>query len=293
MMHAADFDQPLPFYKMHGLGNDFVVIDARRADDPVSPSLVAAVGDRHRGVGFDQLAVIAAPESEGTAARIHFWNPDGGKAGACGNATRCVADLLMQEYGVAQLALETDRGALTCERVEGDHIRVNMGRPKLDWREIPLAEASFTEKIDVKLGPIDKPAMWGPGAVNMGNPHCVFFVDDAEMAPVEKLGPFIESHPMFPERTNVAFVEVLSPHALRARIWERGTGVTLACGSGACAVVVAGARRALCARHAQVNLDGGPLHVTWSADDDCVYLTGPTQMVFAGALSPDFLNQIR
>lgn len=284
---------PIPFYKMHGLGNDFVVIDIRgQAADPVSPALARAVGDRHRGVGFDQLVVIRDSSDRAVAADIDFWNADGSMAGACGNATRCVADLLMKEQGLDRLVLRSENGLLPAERLASGMIRVNMGRPKLDWKDIPLKEASHTERIDVKLGPIDDPVLWGPGAVNMGNPHAVFFVEDAEKAEVEKLGPFIENHPMFPERTNVEFAHVIDANQIRLRVWERGAGVTLACGSGACAAVVAGARRDLIARKAIVHLDGGALAIEWSEADDCVYMSGPTQMVFAGALSAEFLASV-
>ncbi|MGD1870045.1 MAG: diaminopimelate epimerase [Neomegalonema sp.] len=285
--------QPIPFYKMHGLGNDFVIIDIRgQSVDPVTPALARVIGDRNRGVGFDQLTVVRDSSDRDVAADIDFWNPDGSMAAACGNATRCVADLLMKEQQVDRLTLRSENGLLPTERLESGMIRANMGRPKLDWRDIPLKEASHTERIDVKLGPIDDPVLWGPGAVNMGNPHAVFFVDDADKAEVEKLGPFIENHPMFPERTNVEFAHVIDPNQLRLRVWERGAGVTLACGSGACATVVAGARRNLVERRAVVHLDGGPLAIEWSEADDCVYMAGPTQMVFAGALSPEFLETV-
>ncbi|MCI4661013.1 MAG: diaminopimelate epimerase [Neomegalonema sp.] len=288
-MNTYDPLAPLPFFKMHGLGNDFVVIDARGKHDPMTPALARAVGDRHCGVGFDQLVVIRESGEPGVAAAIDFWNADGSMAGACGNATRCVADVMMAEIRQDEIALRTQNGILPARRLSDGRVEVNMGPPKLDWRDIPLAEASFTERIDVKLGPIDAPVLWGPGAVNMGNPHAVFFVEDAESQPITKLGPFIENHPMFPERTNVEFAHVIAPDEIRVRVWERGAGVTMACGSGACAAVVAGVRRELIERRATVWMDGGALDVEWREEDDCVYLTGPTQMVFAGVLSPDFI----
>ncbi|MEO1331607.1 MAG: diaminopimelate epimerase [Pseudomonadota bacterium] len=284
---AGEFP-PIPFLKMHGLGNDFVLIDARGGDDPVTPALARAIADRHRGVGFDQLVVIRESAERGIAAAVDFWNADGSMAQACGNATRCVADLLMREQGVEALALRSVAARLDCARLADGRIRVGMGRPKLDWREIPLAEASDTERIDVKLGPIGAPSLWGPGAVNMGNPHAVFFVEDAEAQPVATIGPMIENHPMFPERANVGFAQVLERDRLRLRVWERGAGVTLACGSNACAAVVAGVRRDLVDRRAEVLLDGGALEIEWSEADDVVYMTGPVRMVFAGALSPEF-----
>lgn len=284
--------QALPFYKMHGLGNDFVVLDARGGEDPTSPGLVRALSDRRRGVGCDQVIVLRDGSDRTAFADIDFWNADGSMAGACGNGTRCAADLAMTGAGVDRLTLRGANGPLVCERLEDGMIRVDMGPPKLDWRDIPLRDASHTERIDVKLGPIDDPALWGPGAVNMGNPHCVFFVEDAEAAPVEKIGPMIEHHPMFPERTNVEFVQVLDKGRARARVWERGVGVTQACGSGACAVAVAGARRLLTGRKLEVILDGGSLFVEWRESDDHVLMTGPSATVFAGVLTPEFLAGI-
>lgn len=283
--------QTLPFLKMHGLGNDFVVVDARGMHDPMTAPLVRAIGDRHFGVGFDQLVVIRDAHERGVDALVDFWNADGSLSGACGNATRCVADLLMNETGRQAVVLRSQNGLLPCARAEMGMVRVNMGPPKLEWQEIPLKEASDTRRIDVKLGPIDDPVLWGPSAVNMGNPHCVFYVEDAEKVPLEKLGPMLEHHPMFPERTNVEFCHVIDPHQIRLRVWERGAGITLACGSGACAAVVAGARRGLIDRRAVVRLDGGALAIDWSADDNCVYMTGPVATVFAGALTPEFMAQ--
>ncbi|MEL6980460.1 MAG: diaminopimelate epimerase [Pseudomonadota bacterium] len=279
----------LPFYKMHGLGNDFVVIDARGGADPVGPALARALGDRRRGVGFDQLIVLRDSSDRSVAADIDFWNADGSLSDACGNGARCAAALLMAQNGETTLTLRSGAGLLPSARDAQGRVTVDMGAPKLDWREIPLRDASHTERIDVKLGPIDDPALWGPGAVNMGNPHCVFFVEDAELAPVERLGPMIEHHPMFPERTNVEFAQVLDRGRIRVRVWERGVGVTLACGSGACAVAVAAARRLMTERRVEILMDGGPLAVEWRESDGHVLLTGPTMMVFAGALTPDFL----
>lgn len=276
---------------MHGLGNDFVVIDARRAGDPVTPALAQALADRHRGVGFDQLAVIR-PGGVKSAAEVVFWNPDGSTAGACGNATRCVADLLMRESGTSALTLRTERGLLDCARRAEGWIAVNMGAPKLDWKEIPLAEASDTTRIDVKLGPIDDPVLWGPTAVNMGNPHAVFFVEDLAATAVEKLGPMLEHHPMFPERANIGFAEVLSPTEIRLKVWERGAGLTLACGSGACAALVAGVRRRLTETKARVLVDGGALEIEWREDDGAVIMAGPTSDVFEGVLTAAFLARV-
>lgn len=271
---------PIPFLKMHGLGNDFVVIDARGGGDPMTPALARAVGDRHFGVGFDQLAVIR--DCEDASASVDFWNSDGSTAGACGNATRCVAQLLFDENGGAPVTLRTERGLLACQPAPGGLVRVDMGPPALDWREIPLSREQDTVRLDAIEG--------GPGAAGMGNPHCVFFVEDAEAAPVETLGPKIEHDPLFPERTNVEFVQVIDRRTIRLRVWERGSGVTLACGSGACAAVVAGIRRGLLDEEVEVRLDGGALSIAWDGRGGVV-MTGPTARVFSGALDPALLGE--
>jgi diaminopimelate epimerase len=274
---ASDGSPGLRFLKMHGLGNDFVIIDARGAGDPVTAALARALGDRHRGVGFDQLAVIGA--ADGADARLVFWNADGSRAGACGNATRCVADLLMAETGRRRLALVTDHGALAAERLADGRVRVDMGPAKTGWRDIPLAHEADTVSL---------PLPDGPGAVGMGNPHCVHFVDDVAAVALERRGPEIEHHPLFPERTNVQFVQVLGRDRVRARVWERGVGATLASGSSACAVAVAGHRKGLLDRRVTVELDGGALQIEWR-DDGHVLMAGPVSYVFEGRLSPEFL----
>ncbi len=267
---------PVPFIKMHGAGNDFVIVDARIVDDPVTPALARAVGDRHFGVGFDQLAVIRTdPEAD---VRLTFWNADGTTSAACGNATRCIARLLMDETGKSRVSLRTEFDTLVAEDSGDGLIRVNMGRPALDWDQIPLAEACDTVSL-----PLDG----APGAVSMGNPHCVFVVDDAEAADIQAKGKAFETHPLYPERTNVEMVQVLAPDRLRLRIWERGVGITLASGSCACATLVACVRKGLCDRAATIIVDGGELHGEWR--DDGVWLAGPTQKVFEGTLSPDLI----
>ncbi len=265
---------------MHGLGNDFVIIDARGAGDPVSPALARALGDRHRGVGFDQLAVIT--DSDTADATVTFWNADGSTAGACGNATRCVAHLLLAESGAGTLAMHTANGRLTAERLADGGIRVDMGPARTGWRDIPLAEEADTVAL---------PLHGNPGAVSMGNPHCVFFVDDAEAVALAEVGPEWEHHPLFPARTNVEFVHTVSRAEVRLRVWERGAGITLACGSGACAAVVAGIRKGLLERRVTVHLDGGALEIEWRADGN-VLMTGPVSHVFEGRLSSGFLAEV-
>jgi diaminopimelate epimerase len=266
----------LVFLKMHGLGNDFVVIDARDGGPGVTPTLARALGDRNRGIGFDQLAVVRS--GRGVAAEVDFWNSDGTPADACGNATRCVARLLMQESGAQALDLRTGRGVLHAEDAGGGLTRVNMGPPQLTWDTVPLARAMDLDAL---------PLPGDPGAVGMGNPHCVLVVPDAEAVDIARVGPRIEHDPLFPERTNVAFVQVLDRETIRMRVWERGGMVTLACGSGACAAAVVTARRGLTGRRVTVRLDGGPLEI--DCRDDGVWMTGPTTLVFEGRLAADFL----
>ncbi|NOX41383.1 MAG: diaminopimelate epimerase [Alphaproteobacteria bacterium] len=267
----------IPFRKMHGLGNDFVVIDARGRADPVTAKLARGVGDRHCGVGFDQLAVIL--DSDTANARLEFWNADGSLSAACGNATRCIAGLIFAETGTREITLETERGLLACENAGGGIYRVNMGHPQLEWARVPLAYEVDTLKLPIKGDPV---------ALGMGNPHCVFFVDDAEAVDLEALGAATETHPLYPERTNVEVVEVLSNTELRLRIWERGVGVTLSSGSCSCASVVAAARRGLTGRSCTVNVDGGQLKIDWR--DDGVWMSGPTAHVFDGVFTADFLQ---
>jgi diaminopimelate epimerase len=267
----------LPFAKMHGLGNDFLVIDRRATAHAVTPALVRALADRHRGVGFDQLALIE-PGDGGADLRLSFWNADGSESAACGNATRCIARAEMDRTGATHLSIRTARGLLSAEDRGGGMTAVNLGPPILDWAGIPLAEAMDTLELPIEGAPV------GTG---MGNPHCTFFVEDADRVPLDSFGPRYEHHPLFPERTNVEVVQVLSPEAIRVRIWERGTGITLASGSCAAAAAVAAARRGLAGRAVRVVLDGGALDIDWR--EDGVWLTGPAVHVFDGVLTPAFL----
>ena len=272
----GDLKGGLRFRKMHGLGNDFVIIEARGADDPMSPALARAIGDRRRGVGFDQLAIML--DDDEADAGIVFWNADGSTAGACGNASRCLGWILMEETGRDNAVIRTERGMLGCRRI-GDLVEVNMGEPQLRWLDIPLAVKMETKTLTLPDG---------PAAVGMGNPHCVFFVADAEATKVEKQGPLFEVHPLFPERTNVEFAQVIDRQTIRLRVWERGAGETLACGSGACATAVAAHRRGLTDAKVMIRLNGGDLTVDWR--EDGVYMTGPTTLVHEGMFSADFLT---
>lgn len=269
----------LPFVKMHGLGNDFVVIDARNTDAAVTPALARALADRHRGVGFDQLALVETGDDSDL--RLTFWNADGSVSSTCGNATRCIAAREMARTGKSALTLRTERGLLQARDAGGGLTSVNMGQPVLDWQGVPLAR-------DVDL--LHLPIPGDPVATGMGNPHCSFFVADAEAVDLAARGAEMEHHPLFPERTNVQFAHVIGPDHLRMRVWERGTGITLASGSSSCAVGVAAARRGLTGRKVRITLDGGDIFIDWR--DDGVWMTGPTALVFEGYLSPDWLAAI-
>ncbi len=268
---------PLRFLKMHGLGNDFVVIDARGEGPCVTPEIARAIGDRHRGVGYDQLAVIR--DGDGVDAVVDYWNSDGSLSDACGNATRCVARLLMDETGRDHLELRTGRGILPVYDAGDGLITVNMGPPQTDWAEIPLSHA-----LDPLV--LEFPAEMGrAGAVGMGNPHCVFLIDDVpDDKTLEAWGRSVEHDPRFPKRTNVEFVTVHSSAEARMRVWERGTGITLACGSGACAAGVVAHLQGVMDRKLTLHMDGGPIGINWR--EDGVHMTGPTALVFEGVLDP-------
>lgn len=274
-----------PFIKMHGLGNDFVVIDARAEPLALAPAEIRAIGDRRTGVGFDQLLIIEPPRSPGADAFMRIANPDGSAAGACGNGTRCVADLLLRESGRQATVIETVAGLLVAERESAGRIKVDMGEPRLDWRDIPLAQAMDTNHLDLAVGSLGDPC-----AVSMGNPHVVFFVPDTASVPLDRLGPEIEHHPLFPRRANVNVAQVIDARQIRLRVWERGVGLTRACGSGACATAVAAHRRALVGRSVDVRLDGGLLTIEWRLDNH-VYMTGPIAISFTGEIDETLLAQ--
>ncbi|MFN3521542.1 MAG: diaminopimelate epimerase [Phenylobacterium sp.] len=271
-----------PFLKMNGLGNDFVVVEAR--SQPFAPSAedVRAIADRELGVGCDQLVSID-PSAKADAA-VRFWNADGEEVGACGNASRCVGWLLMEASGRDEVVIETRAGLLRASRAGERMVSVDMGEPGLRWDQIPLAEEMDTRGIELQVGPIDAPHLHTPGCVSMGNPHVVFFVPDAEAAPVREVGPLIEHHPLFPEGVNVGFAEIRARDRIRLRVWERGAGLTKACGTGACAALVAAARRGLTDRKATLELDGGELVIEWREADGHVIMTGPAAVDFTGSL---------
>ena len=270
----------LPFMKMHGLGNDFVVMDARKREVTVTADLARALADRHRGVGFDQLALIQNDHEADLA--LTFYNADGSLSATCGNATRCIAAYEMAAQGLNQIRLRTERGILIAQDRGNGLTAVKMGGPLLEWQDIPLAAAMDTLHLPLDGDPV---------ATGMGNPHCSFFVDDAEAVDLAARGPEVEHHPLFPARTNVQFASLIGPDHLRMRVWERGTGITLASGSSSCAVAVAAARRGLTGRAVKLTLDGGDILIDWR--EDGVWMTGPTAHVFTAELTADFISRLQ
>jgi diaminopimelate epimerase len=278
-----------PFLKMHGLGNDFVVLDARAAALDLTPERRRVIADRRLGVGCDQLIVLEPPTEREADVFMRIYNPDGGEAQACGNATRCVASVVMDERKTDQVTVQTVAGLLESQKTGiGSNglpvISVDMGLARLDWREIPVAQACDTNHMPVGIGPLQDPV-----GTNMGNPHATFFVDDAAAIPLGELGPKLEHDRFFPERANIGVAQLLGEGRLRLRVWERGAGITLACGSGACAAVVAASRRGLVPRKADVVLEGGTLTIEWLRDDH-VLMTGGIAVAFKGELDRSLLS---
>ena len=277
------------FLIMNGAGNRFAVFDARQNPNFVlSEDKVVAMAKPGSSVmgelGADQIVIMRAPKSKDADAFMEIWNQKGFEVDACGNATRCVAWLYLQESGTSEMVLETNAGLLYCSDAGPNQISVDMGPPQLEWQKIPLAEVMHTHHIDVKVGPIDNPVLSNPGAVSMGNPHCVFFVDDFDRARPEQVGPMIEFHPLFPKQANVGFARIDGLNKIRLRVWERGVGMTLACGTGACAALVAAVRQNRMGRTAEVEVDGGMLHIEWRETDDHVIMTGPIEVEMDGTI---------
>lgn len=274
---------------MNGAGNRFAVFDAR-----TDPSFVltekhvkdiAAPGNDIMGPkGADQVIVMRQPKNNAANAFMEIWNQKGFEVDACGNATRCIAWLYMRDSNTDSMVLETNAGLLLCAAAGNMQVAVDMGEPKLEWDQIPLKEIMHTHHIDVKVGPIDNPVLHNPGAVSMGNPHCVFFVEDFTTAKPDKVGPMIEFHPLFPEQANVGFALVDAKDKIRLKVWERGVGMTLACGTGACAAVVAAVRQKRTNRNVTVEVDGGILEIEWREADNHVIMTGPVEVEFEGTV---------
>ncbi len=271
-----------PFLKMNGAGNDFVVVDALSTPFAPTAEQARAIADRATGQGCDQL--IAIEPSDGADAFMRVWNADGGVVETCGNALRCVGDVLMRATGKDRVVIDTAAGPTVATRAPEGRVRVDMGPPRLGWTEIPLAEEMDTRGIELQVGPIDAPLVHTPGAVSMGNPHVVFFTDRLDDGFVRGTGSLIEHHPLFPEGVNVGFAHVLAPDHIRLRVWERGAGLTKACGTGACAALVACARRGLTGRSATVDVDGGRLSIDWDEASGHVFMTGPVEVERTGAL---------
>ena len=271
-----------PFVRMNGAGNDFVVVNALETPFTPTAEQARAIADRETGQGCDQL--IAIEPSATADAFMRVWNADGGQVETCGNALRCVGWLLMESTGKDSVVIDTLGGPTAATRA-GDHrVRVDMGAPGLDWTEVPLAEEMDTRGIELQVGPIDAPILHTPGAVSMGNPHVVFFTDRQDDAFVSGSGSLVEHHPLFPEGVNVGFANVLAPDRIRLRVWERGAGLTKACGTGACAALVATARRGLTGRHAVIEADGGDLVIDWDEATGHVFMTGPVEIEGTGML---------
>lgn len=266
------------FIKMHGLGNDFAIFDGRQQKISLSPEKVKNLADRRFGIGFDQTVVIETPKTPGTDAFLRIYNADGSEVGACGNATRCIGKLLIAELKKPIVVLETVAAKLQAS-MAGEKVTVDMGPANLGWQQIPLSHEEKTDRVPVNEGELKQAV-----AVNMGNPHAVFFVEDVTAVPLESLGPKIEYHKFFPERTNVEVAQVLSPARIRMRVWERGAGITQACGTGACAVAVAGVRKGLTQRKATIVLDGGSLEIEWRESDGHVLMTGDAVEVYRGSV---------
>jgi diaminopimelate epimerase len=269
----------VPFRKMQGLGNDFVVFDGRTRSLSITPALAQRVADRHFGIGCDTV-VLLLPGSANADACLRFFNANGDEIEACGNATRCIGRLLMDERGLARVRLESKAGSLLCSDAGKGLVLVDMGAPRLDWQEIPMSEAKDTMQFQFDM----ETRVLTASAVSMGNPHCILFVGDAEKAPVAQIGPLIENHALFPKGVNVEFAQVLDKDRIRMRVWERGVGITLACGTGACATAVSAIRKGLVNRMVELILDGGSLMLEWRESDGHVLMTGPGVTSFTGEI---------
>jgi diaminopimelate epimerase len=273
----------LPFRKMNGLGNEIVVIDLRGSQRVLSAGEARAIAQR-QGSHFDQLMVLHDPKTSGTEAYVRIYNTDGSSAEACGNGMRCIGWEVARQTGRADLNFETVAGLLEVKVGGIDRITVDMGKPRFGWRDIPLAEPFHdTRAIELQIGPIDKPVLHSPSVANIGNPHAIFWVDDVQAFDLGRFGPMLENHPIFPERANISLAKVTSPTSIILRTWERGAGLTKACGSAACAATVCAARKGLTGRKVVVTLPGGDLDIEWRADDR-IFMTGPVEVEHDGVL---------
>jgi len=281
------------FTRMNGLGNEIVVVDLRASQAAITPAEARAAA-QPPGAPYDQLMALHAPRTPGTDAYVRIYNSDGSEVGACGNGMRCIASLLFDESGKKAVAFETKAGLLNCWKADTPGlVTVDMGVPRFRWDEIPLAEEfRDTRGIELQIGPIDKPILHTPSVVNMGNPHAVFWVDDVNAYDLARFGPLLENHPMFPERANITLAAVKSPEHIVIRTWERGAGLTKACGSAACAAAVAAARLKRTGRKVTVTLPGGDLLVEWRASDGHVLMTGPVELESQGRFDPALFAKV-
>ncbi len=276
---------PLSFIKMNGIGNEIVVLDLRGRSERVTPAAARAIAALPGG-HFDQLMVLYTADTPGIDAAMRIFNVDGSESAACGNGTRCVAIREFERSGKRRVLLETRAGVLPCTAAGGDAVTVDMGSPKFGWADIPLAESFHdTRAIELQIGPIDAPILHSPSVVNVGNPHAIFWVDDVEAYDLGRIGPLLENHPLFPERANISLAHVTAPDALTLKVWERGAGLTRACGSAACAAAVSAARTRRTERTVRVSLPGGDLVIEWTADDR-ILMTGPTEFEHEGEVPP-------
>lgn len=279
------------FIKMNGLGNDFVIVDGRAQPVQFGPGQVRAICDRQTGIGCDQLIVMEPTFDPGADLYMRIYNGDGEEVDACGNATRCIAWLMFEEKNITAVNIATNAGVLSCCSAGPDLVSVDMGAPKFDWDEIPLAEEfSDTRTIELQIGPIDDPVLDTPSAVSVGNPHAIFWVDDVEAHDLARFGPLLEHHPMFPSRANISLAQVQDSQNVRVKVWERGAGLTRACGTAACAVAVAAVRLGLTERQVTVHLPGGSLEILWRERDDHIIMTGPVAHEFNGDIAPELLQ---
>jgi len=279
----------IPFRKMNGLGNDFVVLDARARPIALDAEDAQRIGNRSNGVGCDQVIIMEPSQKADVFMRI--FNADGSEVDACGNAARCIALIAAEETGRSEVSVETNAGLLKANVNGADGITIDMGKPRFAWDEIPLAEPFHdTTGIELQIGPVDAPVLHTPSVVNVGNPHAIFWVKDVDAHDLGRFGPLLENHPVFPERANISLAQVTSRDSLRLRTWERGAGLTKACGTAACAAAVAAARKGLTGRQVTVELPGGVLFIDWTKDDH-ILMRGPAELEFEGTLAPDTLSR--
>jgi diaminopimelate epimerase len=278
--------------KLNGLGNAIMVLDLRGQDAIVSAAEARAIA-RGSGLSFDQLMVLKDPQGAGADAFVAIYNKDGSQAGTCGNGARCAAYIMLRNTSRQSVVLETSAARLLCQRISDEVLCVDMDRPRFAWHEIPLRDPIHDPRaIELQIGPIDAPILHTPSAVNMGNPHAIFWVEDIEAFDLGKIGPLLENHPIFPERANISLASVISREHIALKVWERGAGLTLACGSAACAALVAAARKGLTERRAKVSLPGGNLDIAWRESNDHVLMTGPVEFEFDTRLDPALFKDV-